>query len=54
MKYLHLLRKQAENNFKDAEINLSLLTQKRPIWLGYQTWVENTFVQLYYSSQYGF
>lgn len=53
MKYVHLLRKQTENNFKDAKINLSLLTQRRPIWLGHQTWVENKSVQLYYSSQYG-
>lgn len=35
MEYLHLLRKQAENNSKVAEINLSLLIQRRPTWLGH-------------------
>lgn len=35
-KYSHLLRKQAENNSKVAEINLSVLIQRRPIWLGHQ------------------
>lgn len=50
MRYLHLLRKQAENNFKVAKINLSLLTQRMPIWLSHQTWIENIHIQLHYNS----